>query len=757
MNREGGWQPELVAFLVGSAVYSWLLAAGVLWMDVGELAAAAATLGGAHPPGHPGHSLLGKLACFLPIGEVATRLSFLSALASATMLAGLVRLVRVFFPEQRVMALLVVVPVAFAPGILLNATRPEVYTPTFALLVWAQVFALQFLRAKAPSPRHALLSVFLLALSASFHPAIALAASLPTAMSLCFVSKKRILRLAPPALLLVLLAGALYLSLPSRALATTTPALVWGDPSSAEGFWRLITADVYQGNFAHWSLGERVASCLALLAEGPGLILLLIGTAGLGFGALTQLRGAGTLLATSLTTLLAGALQSHFNPDMRAYLALMLLASTVGAAIFAMALFRALPLPEKRDWHSAVFVMPIVAMALCFSPKGAPARDRSDDAMQFWDETVGVMPAGPGLFFASGDHSLFVAQYERLVAGARPDIAIANQELVRDAWFLRHLRGLLPELYLPFIDDGQKGNIAERLYWENARRGVPVWSDSLAPKPVAASPIGRGFAFHTSSPLEEVSGVLTEVPPPLQFRGLVGSKVAKLTALRRAQYEAARGNISGAAKALGVQERIGPALLANAPQRPSLYPHLPSVGHHFLVADFATALFAEDLVWQLGGEQLAPVGTGQEERIHLAWRLLLAGDANSAQILLDALDPAGLAATTPMLIAIGEAELAETRLRTRIAAHSKDADSLSALGSVIGNKGDPASLAEAREFFHAALALDDQNSETWTRTGLVLIKEGKPDLAREAWTTALKLDPKRRDAAEYLRRLDAER
>tara|TARA_R110002096_G_scaffold239101_1_gene430723 strand:- start:86098 stop:88359 length:2262 start_codon:yes stop_codon:yes gene_type:complete len=753
MLRDCEWWPELVAFLVGSAVFTWFIAPGVLWMDVGELAAASATLGGAHPPGHPAHSLLGKLACFLPIGEVATRLSFLSALATGAMLAGLVRLIRVFFPEQRVMPLIAVLPIALAPGIVLNATRPEVYAPAFALLIWSAALAVDFIRSETPPAKKALAPVFLLALAAGFHPAIALATGLPIALSLVLASKRRALRLLPMAVGLIALAAMIYLYLPSRALASDAPALVWGNPSSAGNLWDVMTASIYQGNFSQGSLGERLTERLALMTEGPGLLILLMGFAGLSFGALTQLRGAGTLLLVSLCVVLAGALQSNFNPDMRAYLALALIAGTVGLAVLAMALFRALPLPEKRPWHSAVLVAPIVLMASWSTASDVSRQDRSDDAMQLWDESVGIMPPGPGLFFAAGDHLLFVSWYERLVGGARPDIVVVSPQLVRDRWFLEQVRSMSSELYLPYLDDGIKGNIAERLYWENANRGYDVWGDALAPAPIAATAVGRAYIFHTDAALAKQS----DPPPPLRFSGLVGAKVATLTALRRARFESSQGRLAEAARALGVTELLGEELLARAPQRPSLLPHIPTLEQHFLVADGAVALFAEDLAWQLGGEQLAPVGNGQEERIHLAWRLLLSGDVENSEKLLDSLHVAGLASTTPMLVALGHGQLAEERLRKRIAANAKDALSLSALGSILGNKGDAQSLAEAGELFQAALMVDEKNPETWTRVGLVLVKQGKRDLAREAWMTALRLDPKRKDAAGYLRRLDAER
>lgn len=51
--------------------------------DSGELIAAAYTLGVAHPPGYPLHTLIGKLFTLIPYGSVAWRVNFLSAVSGA--------------------------------------------------------------------------------------------------------------------------------------------------------------------------------------------------------------------------------------------------------------------------------------------------------------------------------------------------------------------------------------------------------------------------------------------------------------------------------------------------------------------------------------------------------------------------------------------------------------------------------------------------------------------------------------------------
>lgn len=59
------------------------------WRDTGEMSAAAATLGVAHPTGYPLYILLARLASLVPLGNPAYRLNLLSAVAGAAACAFL--------------------------------------------------------------------------------------------------------------------------------------------------------------------------------------------------------------------------------------------------------------------------------------------------------------------------------------------------------------------------------------------------------------------------------------------------------------------------------------------------------------------------------------------------------------------------------------------------------------------------------------------------------------------------------------------
>src|SRR6266487_5326966 len=70
-------------FVIALILYSWTLAPTVTLTDSGELIVVAQGLGVAHPPGVPLWVILAHLASLLPLGNVAVRINFSSALFAA--------------------------------------------------------------------------------------------------------------------------------------------------------------------------------------------------------------------------------------------------------------------------------------------------------------------------------------------------------------------------------------------------------------------------------------------------------------------------------------------------------------------------------------------------------------------------------------------------------------------------------------------------------------------------------------------------
>src|SRR5436190_21418039 len=70
-------------FLVALLLYSWTLAPTVTLTDSGELMVVARGLGIAHPPGVPLWTVLAHLASLVPLGSIAVRINFSSAVFAA--------------------------------------------------------------------------------------------------------------------------------------------------------------------------------------------------------------------------------------------------------------------------------------------------------------------------------------------------------------------------------------------------------------------------------------------------------------------------------------------------------------------------------------------------------------------------------------------------------------------------------------------------------------------------------------------------
>src|SRR5881392_181008 len=72
-----------IVFLATLLLYIWTLAPTVTLTDSGELIVVARGLGVAHPPGFPLWIILAHLASLVPLGNVAMRINFSSALFAA--------------------------------------------------------------------------------------------------------------------------------------------------------------------------------------------------------------------------------------------------------------------------------------------------------------------------------------------------------------------------------------------------------------------------------------------------------------------------------------------------------------------------------------------------------------------------------------------------------------------------------------------------------------------------------------------------
>jgi hypothetical protein len=569
--------------------FLWHAPPGVDWLDAGELGAAAYGLGVSHPPGQPLHALLGKLATLLPLGEVAFRVSVLSALAGAICVWGTFALARVLLPKATWPAWVAALLVAASPLTLGQAARLEVYAPLAALTTWGALFAVRWLRGPR-APGDALAAAFAFALAAGLQPLSAIAVAAPLALLLAVRAP---LSLSARALATGALGLAVYLYLPLRWLAEPTSVVLWSD---RRGFFSFVAGTAYQQNFDLAGLLERLPGHLMLLGEGPGLALLVLGGAGLLFGALTGLRGAAPLLLTLPLVAATAAVQRVFhpaNPDIHGYLLPVVPLLGAGAAAFLDATARALgaigaapgllPLPGLTLVGFLVFAGPRVHVG----DLGARGRD---DARVFAAETAFRMPPGPALYLTTSDHALFPALYEQAVAGERPDVAVAGDLLLASSWHLASLARTSPELaYAPDPD--------------RTVAAAPLAGGELPRARFPATPLGWGFLY------APVPGAPS---PPPRFEGELGRRIAAFVAI----------------------------------DRRALWHELPKRAPIFVFEPWEWELVLRDLLYEAGLPRppLAP-DARFELRLLEAWHLALDGDLSGVS----SLDPEARAATVQML------------------------------------------------------------------------------------------------------------
>lgn len=231
-------------------IYLQTLARSVGFIDSGELATVAVTLGIAHPTGYPLFTILGKIFSMFPVAtEEIVRLNVFAAVCVATGMT----LFYFFLLElhgdvkKRVPALMssafASLALAFSQTVWSQAVSVEVYA---LHIVFISLILLLFVKAiKNDEPRWWLLFAFVIGLSFTNHMTTLLLA--PALLYWFFVEHginknalKKILQLAIP----FIVGLSLYLFLPLRAMQQ--PLLNWGNPQTLEKLWWHISGKQFR-------------------------------------------------------------------------------------------------------------------------------------------------------------------------------------------------------------------------------------------------------------------------------------------------------------------------------------------------------------------------------------------------------------------------------------------------------------------------------------------------------------------------------
>jgi hypothetical protein len=424
------------------------------FVDRGELAAAAATFGIAHPTGYPTLMLLGgALVHLVPLRPILT-LNLLAAVLTAAGV-GVLTLVldRVLAAaggglgagRRAGYALLSALFAAFTITWWQQANGFEVYS-LHALLM--SLIVLLFLRwlerteadgAGPPSraaERAGWALAFVVGVSFTNHLTTALLGPGLVAAAAMRLGVVRLARFVPRLVPAFVPPLAAYLWLPLRS--ATQPRFDWGDPETPAALLRHVTGAQYHGMaFDPERMGLQVRY---LLFRVPGDFAW-AGLVVAALGAVVLLRRAPALAAAALAFVAAGAAFASVYgvPDPDAYL----LTGLLGAgACFAAGLLR---LHERFGARAAIGV----AAALVVANAALHARECDESrhtlAESLARDALGPLPENAVLFTGMWEVLDAPGRYLQEVEGYRRDVLVVNPNQMLTPWYLSELSHRAPE------------------------------------------------------------------------------------------------------------------------------------------------------------------------------------------------------------------------------------------------------------------------------------------------------------------------
>jgi tetratricopeptide (TPR) repeat protein len=482
-------------FVLALLLYSWTLAPTVTLVDSGELILAAHSLGVAHPPGFPFYLLLAHLASLVPIGSVAQRVNYASAVFAALACGMLTLVVAEFLRTGESVAAsarsrkkrkdkttaIVGEAVSFpsiagavAAGLLFAcshtlwsyATIAEVYTLNaaltlaifFLLLRWRwrvlTVFATPAARSAGANADYLLLlAAIIFGLAVGVHhvtvgltlPALAVVVY-QTEGPRFFLSKK----LLYAALFSMVALVMVYSYLPLAA--ARDPILNWGNPRSLGATWAHITGWQYRV-FLSFSPGNIVTQLpqfgRLLLREfgAPWLPLTLCFSAVGVVNALKRDRAAFFFLLLIVLADVGYCLNYEIAEDKDAYYlpTFIAIAIAAGFGVFRVLRFLSQRLQRVTGYTASAVVavvLPAIALASNWPYNN---RHRYFIAHDYAENILGsIEPNGLllTLDWQVASPMLYVQQIEH----RRADVQVVDVNLLRRSWYFDYLERAYPQL-----------------------------------------------------------------------------------------------------------------------------------------------------------------------------------------------------------------------------------------------------------------------------------------------------------------------
>jgi tetratricopeptide (TPR) repeat protein len=496
----------LAVFVASLALYLGTLAPTVTLVDSGELILAAHSLGVAHPPGFPLYVLLAHLATLVPIGSVAVRVNFASALFAALASSGVTLAVLEATTTPRFLISLaksrrkaarnerekktvpsgqhngyaaqtpvsLVVPclvsgllLAFSRTLWAYATIAEVYTLNSALIL--VIFVLMFrwrwriieYRAQKPGPegpralpgdRPLYAAAVFFGLAMGVHH-VTVGLMLPAFAALVFATEgfrffksRRLLYAA-----LFAFAGlfAVYSYLPLAA--ARSPIMNWGDPRTFERLWWHVTGRQYQVffSFSLQTMASQFSSAITLAARefGPWW---LPAAPTLAIGGLVKLlrrdKGMFWFLALVIAANLVYSLGYEIAEDKDAYYLPAFIAAAIAAG-FGAQWFIDSVMSARLTLNAARLVVATLVLLVPIVALAANLpydnRSRYFIAQDYVDNIFSTIE--PGGMLLTRDWQVYSPMlYVREIERRRDDAVVIDINQLRRSWYFDYLSRAYP-------------------------------------------------------------------------------------------------------------------------------------------------------------------------------------------------------------------------------------------------------------------------------------------------------------------------
>jgi hypothetical protein len=435
--------------------YVRMLAPGVTWAnsgaDSGDLIAAAATLGVAHPTGYPTYLLLARLFQLIPLGDLAFRTNLLSAIAAALATLVVYHLVSRLHehPGWRAptAAGCAALSLGLSPVFWSQAVVAEVYSLHALFTALILLWTFQACHVPYQQGGRERLRAFAIGLALGNHITIALiAAAWLVAAGMSDPARARIWLLGRR-LCWIGLGTLVYLYLPLRAAAH--PPVNWGDPHDWAGFWWVVSGRPYR----ELAFGIPAGFLYGRIGAWATLLVQQFGWVGLGLGFVGLLYGGGrsrrfVWLTAALAAAYSAFALAYDSSDSYTYLNPAYIIFAVWIGLGTWALLEALATWRPRSTPLAAALL--LGALLWRAPATARLVDASAvrRAIDFAERALAAASARAIVLTAS-DHDTFALWYYHYALGQRPDIAVIAEPLLEFAWYRDNLRAIYPALRIP--------------------------------------------------------------------------------------------------------------------------------------------------------------------------------------------------------------------------------------------------------------------------------------------------------------------